>query len=75
MGACNPQLAYEALGSENLIGILMPCNILIIDNEDKTTKIVFPKAKSILEITGNSEILDLANKVDGLLMSAFKKIN
>ena len=53
----------------------MPCNILIIDNEDKTTKIVFPRAKSILEITENNEISDLANKVDDLLMSAFNKIN
>ena len=75
MGACNPKLAYEALGNESLIGILMPYNILIIDNEDKTTKIVFPRAKNILEITENNEISDLANKVDGLLMSAFKKIN
>ena len=75
LGACNPKLAYEALGNESLIGILMPCNILIIDNEDKTTKIVFPRAKSILEITENNEISDLANKVDDLLMSAFNKIN
>ena len=27
LGACNPTLAHEALQSESLIGILMPCNI------------------------------------------------
>ena len=47
LGACNPQLAHEALDSESLIGILLPCNILVIDNEDHSTKIVFPLAKSL----------------------------
>ena len=44
LGACNPNLAHKALDCESLIGILMPCNILVIDNEDQTTKIVFPSS-------------------------------
>ncbi|MAW75537.1 MAG: hypothetical protein CMG09_06410 [Candidatus Marinimicrobia bacterium] len=75
LGACNPTLAYDALSSENLIGILMPCNILVIDNENQTTKIVFPYAKSLLEITDNDDIYNLADNVDDLLKSAFDKIN
>ena len=75
LGACNPQLAHEALDSESLIGILMPCNILVIDNEDHSTKIVFPLAKSLLEVTDNNEIIRLANKVDNLLKSAFDQID
>ena len=74
LGACNPQLAHEALGSESLIGILMPCNILVIDNEDQTTKVVFPKAESLLEVTDNKDIFLLADKVDKLLKEAFNKI-
>ena len=75
LGACNPQLAHEALSSESLIGILMPCNILVIDNEDHSTKIVFPIAKSLLEVTDNIEIIKLADKVDNLLKSAFDMID
>ncbi len=67
LGACNPTLALEALGSENLIGILMPCNILVIDNENETTKITFPKAKALLKVTGNKSIDELAQRVDDLL--------
>jgi len=74
LGACNPQLAHEALGFEKLIGVLMPCNILVIDNENKTTKIVFPRAESLLEVTDNKDIFELAEKVDKLLSSAFNKI-
>jgi len=75
LGACNPTLAHEALESESFIGILMPCNILIIDNEDQTTKVVFPVAESLLEVTGNESIFDLAKKIDDLLRSAFDAIN
>ena len=75
LGACNPKLAHEALDSENLIGILMPCNILVIDNKDQTTKIVFPYAKSLLEVTDNNDIFELADQVDVLLRSAFDNIN
>tara|TARA_B000000609_G_C24061647_1_gene286974 strand:- start:462 stop:734 length:273 start_codon:yes stop_codon:yes gene_type:complete len=75
LGACNPSLAHEAIGFEELIGILMPCNFLIIDNEDQTTKIVFPNAKNLLEITNNNKVFELAIKVDNLLKSAFDSIN
>ena len=75
LGACNPDLAHQALDDEKLIGILMPCNILIIDNEDGTTKIVFPYAKGLLEITENSDILKLSDLVDDLLKKAFDQID
>ena len=74
LGACNPHLAKEALEYESLIGILMPCNILVIDNEDKTTKIVFPLAESLLEITENEEVFSLSKRVDELLKKAFDEI-
>ena len=74
LGACNPTLAHEALDNENLIGILMPCNILIIDNEDESIKIVFPFAKNLLEITDNNNILKLSEEVDLLLKKAFSNI-
>ena len=74
LGACNPKLAHEALASESLIGILMPCNILVIDNENQTTKIVFPYAKNLLDVTDNNDIFKLADKVDKLLKSAFDSI-
>ena len=74
LGACNPKLAHKALKYENLIGVLMPCNVLIIDNKNETTKVVFPEAKSLLEVTKNPKIFDLANEVDTLLKEAFDAI-
>ncbi|MBH91089.1 MAG: hypothetical protein CMG67_03135 [Candidatus Marinimicrobia bacterium] len=74
LGACNPTLAHEALGYEQEIGILMPCNILIIDNEDGTIKIIFPKAEGVLQTTQNDKVHTLSKKVDKLLKTAFDNI-
>ena len=75
LGACNPPLAHEAINLDEMIGILMPCNILLIDNEDGTTKVVFPNAKSILVITDNKDLVDLSINVDDLLVQAFNEIS
>ena len=75
LGACNPPLAHEAINFDEMIGILMPCNILLIDNEDGTTKVVFPNAKSFLDITDNQDLIDLSKNVDSLLEQAFNEIS
>ena len=75
LGACNPNLAHEAINYEINIGILMPCNIVLIDNEDGTTEIVFPKAQDLLGVTGNNHIINLSKQVDSILKEAFNNIN
>jgi len=34
LGACNPPFAHEILGVEHLIGVLMPCNVVVWDEGD-----------------------------------------
>ena len=75
LGACNPPLAHEAINLDEMIGILMPCNILLIDNKDGTTKVVFPNAKSLLDITDNQDLINLSINVDNLLEQAFNEIS
>jgi uncharacterized protein (DUF302 family) len=29
LGACNPKAAYEALGVEDKVGVMLPCNVIV----------------------------------------------
>ena len=34
LGACNPHFAYKALSTEDKIGIMLPCNVIIEENKN-----------------------------------------
>ncbi len=34
LGACNPQFAYQALQSEDKIGAMLPCNVVVQQTND-----------------------------------------
>ncbi len=38
LGACNPSYAYKTLMLEEKIGVMLPCNVVVIDRENGTTE-------------------------------------
>lgn len=41
LGACNPPLAHQALQAEEELGLLLPCNVIVYEKENKTIVSVF----------------------------------
>ncbi len=72
LGACNPEFAYNALQTEYKIGILLPCNVAIIENEDKTIDLSIMDPVAALEIVGNEEVEVFAIEVKKILQSVLK---
>jgi|TARA_B100001750_G_scaffold172998_1_gene141223 uncharacterized protein (DUF302 family) len=74
LGACNPPLAFEALSSELGVGLFMPCNVVVWENEDKSTTVASIDAKTMSDLIQNDEIDALAERVNSLLKIALDAI-
>ena len=62
LGACNPALAHRALEAEPELGVLLPCNVVIYQ-EDGQTRIAVVDAEQMLSIVGNDELAPTATEV------------
>ena len=67
LGACNPKLAHQALEADPDIGLLLPCNVIVREEEDGSTTIGFIEPVVMLGVTGRTDIAPLADEVKGRL--------
>ena len=74
LGACNPPLAFEALEDEQAIGLLLPCNVVLWENEDSSTTIAAIDADKKMTIVKNNQLYNLAKKVNTLLKKAVDNV-
>ncbi len=64
LGACNPQLAHQALSAETDIGLLLPCNVVVYEgNEEGTSVVGILDPGVLLGVTGRDDINHLADEV------------
>ena len=73
-GACNPKLAIDAINLDHKVGLLMPCNVIFWQNDDKTITISFINAKSQLSNTNNDKLIQIGQKVDNMITNAIRSI-
>ena len=74
LGACNPELARKAIDYEREVGLLMPCNVIFWENEDKTVTISFVDAEKQLSCCDNEELLKIGKDVNLMLKRAIDLI-
>lgn len=74
LGACNPNFAYQALQEEEKIGIMLPCNVTIIDNQNGTVDISIMDPEVALKVIENENVAPFATEVKTILESALEKI-
>jgi len=74
LGACHPPTAFEALSSDLEIGLLLPCNVTIWENEDETVTISAIDAVKMLSLTGQDDLGELVGQVNERLKAAVESV-
>jgi uncharacterized protein (DUF302 family) len=68
LGACNPKLASEALAADPDIGLLLPCNVVVREDEHGRTVVSFMDPAAVLGLVDRKEVDAIAGEVRTKLM-------
>jgi uncharacterized protein (DUF302 family) len=63
LGACNPPLAHRAVSAVPEIGLLLPCNVLVREDDDGKVHVSFMDPGSVLGLVDNPDVEPLAAQV------------
>lgn len=63
LGACNPHFAHKALQSEDKIGILLPCNLVVEEHENGEVEVSAVDPIVSMSSVKNENLADLAAEV------------
>lgn len=61
LGACNPQLAHRALQAEPQVGLLLPCNVVVREDQG-SVRVEFMDPNAVLAMTDHPAVHEIAGQ-------------
>ncbi|MCH8842536.1 MAG: DUF302 domain-containing protein [SAR324 cluster bacterium] len=75
LGACNPNLAFQALTAEIDIGLLLPCNVTVYESPDNGKTVVSVLDPELMvTMTGNEALNGLAQEAKKGVIAALEAV-
>jgi uncharacterized protein (DUF302 family) len=63
LGACNPANAHQAIKAEENIGLMLPCNVIVYEKDDKVV-IAAIKPTTAMQMIDNEPLNKIATEVE-----------
>jgi uncharacterized protein (DUF302 family) len=74
LGACNPPLAHRALTIEPELGVFLPCNVVVYEQQDGRVRVSAIDPEQMATLTGNEELVPVAAEVGELLQAVVNAV-
>lgn len=74
LGACNPGFAHKALLTEDKIGTMLPCNVIVEEHENGDVEISAVDPLASMEAVENNELKRIAKEVRDLLEKVINRL-
>ena len=67
LGACNPPFAYKALQAEDKIGVMLPCNVIVVEISEGKTEVSAVDPIASMQAIENPDLREVAEQVQAKL--------
>jgi len=74
LGACNPKFAHQALQSEDKIGAMLPCNVIVQQADDGRVEVSAVDPMASMQAVENPALADIAQEVQGRLKATIAQL-
>jgi uncharacterized protein (DUF302 family) len=74
LGACNPQFASRAIAVEPQIGALLPCNVVVRQDDAGAVRVEVMDPNAVLTLVDRPEVAALAQEVRARLQQALAAV-
>lgn len=75
LGACNPPLAHEALTTENKVGVMLPCNVIVQEIGPENIEVASIDPFTSMQVIDNDELSHIAKQVNEKLENVINALN
>ncbi len=62
LGACNPPLAHKALSARPEIGLLLPCNVIVYEEDENSTVVNITDPMAMFNFMDDNSLESVANE-------------
>ncbi len=74
LGACNPVYAHKAISLEDKIGVMLPCNVLVEENEEGAVEVSAVSPMASMMAVENSELGNIAIEIEEKLKNVIRSL-
>ena len=67
LGACNPPFAYQALQTEEKIGTMLPCNVIVMEKDNGQIEVAAIDPIASMQAIANPQLQGIADQVQAKL--------